>query len=113
MQGGKKKPNLISTLILTTISIVTWVSFSIYKALVKPEPVVVPPEIIEPITPQLDDTILKKMTERYYIPEEELPETITNPKAQFNQISQDQKPTPSPTTEEILPTIPPNETYSE
>jgi len=99
MEKNKKTPSLISTLILTTITLVSWVFFSIYRAFVKPQPVVVPPEILEPIDPELDTDSLNKLKERFYLNEEEVPEITPPPKTE----------TPSPTTSPTITPSPTNE----
>jgi hypothetical protein len=65
MEANKKTPNLIFTLILTTITVIGWVGFSIYQAVVKPQPVVVPPEILEPLDSKIDFDTLKNLKNRF------------------------------------------------
>lgn len=100
MEKNKKINSLTSTLILTTITLITWVFFSIYRAFVKPLPIVVPPEILEPIDPRLDSNILNTLQQRFDIDENQVPEITPlpteNPKS---------TPTSTPTpTANITPT---------
>lgn len=49
-----KLPSFVTILILTLITTLAWISFSVYRAIsVKPAPVV-PKEISEPLNPTLD-----------------------------------------------------------
>jgi len=66
----QKTPRLVSTLILTTVTLISWVLFSIYSALIKPQPIVVPQEIIEPIDPQIDSKILMQLKDRFSLDKE-------------------------------------------
>jgi hypothetical protein len=113
MEENKRTPNLVSTLIMTTIAIITWVSFSIYKAFVKPEPVVVPPEILEPLDPQLNTDTLNKMKERYLIAEDELPEITPIPKSKSESPSPSPFATPTPKNNEGFPTTTPSENINQ
>ena len=82
MDKNRKTPSSIYSLILTTIAIVSWVAFSIYQALVKPQPVVVPPEILEPLDPNLDPRDLDELKGRFHLSEEEILEITPPPKAE-------------------------------
>lgn len=65
----KKVPNTIYTLILTVITVVSWAFFSIYRAFKKPLPIVVPPEITEPLNPDFNLEVTEKLKERKYFEE--------------------------------------------
>ena len=108
MEKNKKTPSLISTLILTTITLVSWVFFSIYRAFVKPQPGVVPPEILEPIDPKLDTDSLNKLKERFYLNEEEVLEITPPPKTETPSPTASPTITPSPTNEAVPTTTPIN-----
>lgn len=57
----KKLPNLIVLFILTLITILFWISFSIYQVFTKEVSPVVPKEIILQIDPKLDIETIKIM----------------------------------------------------
>ena len=57
----KKLPNLIILFILTLITILFWISFSIYQVFTKEASPVVPEEIILQIDPKLDIETIKMM----------------------------------------------------
>lgn len=53
-----KPPKIVGLAILTTITIVFWVFYGLYSTLTKNLPVSVPEEILSPINPELDITLL-------------------------------------------------------
>jgi hypothetical protein len=57
----KKLPNLIILFILTLITILFWISFSIYQVFTSNTSPVVPTEIILQIDPKLDIETIKTM----------------------------------------------------
>ncbi|HLD92328.1 MAG TPA: hypothetical protein VI795_02930 [Patescibacteria group bacterium] len=61
---NKKLPSIIILLILTAITVVFWVSFTIYRVFTKEEPVVVPNEITAPINSNLDMDTLDEIVKR-------------------------------------------------
>ena len=71
----KNIPNTIYTLILTSITIVSWVFFSIYRAIKKPLPIVVPPEITEPLDPSLNTKVVDELKGKMYFEEGTFKET--------------------------------------
>jgi len=71
-----KPPNLVTIVILTTITIIFWVFFSVYRAFTQEPTPTVPPEIIEPFSPDLDQDTLNKIQSRTFFSEGQLP-TIT------------------------------------
>ncbi|KKP47641.1 MAG: hypothetical protein UR39_C0003G0043 [Candidatus Woesebacteria bacterium GW2011_GWA1_33_30] len=59
-----KLPSLMILLILTTITVVFWISFTIYRVFTKESPVNVSNEIIAPINPNLDMDTLNEIERR-------------------------------------------------
>jgi hypothetical protein len=59
--GKNKLPNIIVILILTLVTVVTWISFSIYRALTEETSPSVPQNISEPIDPKLDVVTINKI----------------------------------------------------
>jgi len=83
-----KLPNLIIILVLTLITIVTWVSLSVFRALSqKPVPDVAQ-EVSNPLTPTLDTDSLKKIESRLFLDDSQIPEV---------KIGQPATPTPKAT----------------
>lgn len=110
-QNQKRTPNLITTLILTVITVLSWISFSIYRALTKPGPVVVPPEILTPLDPSLD---LQDLEKRIKVENAELPEITIQPQSTASPLplttpTSTAIPAETPTTEETLPESSPSE----
>lgn len=101
-----KIPSLITLLVLTLITAVMWVGFSVYRALaIKPSPSV-PQEVSEPLTPTLDTASLKKIEARIFLNDSEIPEitlsTTSTPSptiAPARTASPSAIPSPTPATE--------------
>lgn len=74
-----KTPSLVTLAILTTITIVFWVFFSVYRVFASKPSAAVPLEILEPISPTLDSATLDKIQQGVYLPEENIPENIVTP----------------------------------
>jgi hypothetical protein len=74
-----KVPKIVPLFLLTTVTIVIWASFDIYLNFKKSAPAVVPEDIIAAIDPKLDTTTLNSLAGRYYLNDEEIPETIFEP----------------------------------
>jgi hypothetical protein len=64
-----KTPSLVTTAIITTITVFTWIAFGIYRALTSLPPVSVPPEILAPLSPELDSEAMSRLTQRLYFEE--------------------------------------------
>jgi hypothetical protein len=96
----RRAPRLVTVAILTTLTVIFWIIYSLYDVLTSTPPVNVPPEILAPINPTLDKDALDSIQERVYFEENE---------AEIFIIPQE-TPTPQPEIEEeITPTITPTE----
>lgn len=62
----KRLPSPVILAIMTTITTVSWVGFSVYRTLTKKPLPNVPVEILEPISPELDTNTLAQIAERVY-----------------------------------------------
>lgn len=51
---NKKLPSIVALLILTLITVVFWIMFTIYRAFTKPVKITIPDETVSQITPKLD-----------------------------------------------------------
>lgn len=95
-----KPPSLVTIIILTTITAVFWVFFSVYRAFTQQPTPSVPPEIIEPFSPDLDEATLGKLQGRTFFAEGEIP-TIniltTTPSALPSEELETATPSPTPT----------------
>jgi hypothetical protein len=94
-----KTPSLVTLAILTTITIIFWILFSVFRIFASKPSVSIPPEILEPVTPTLDSESLNKIVQGVYLSEGEIPTTILS--------------IPSPTPSALpTPTISPSPTAS-
>jgi len=93
-----KLPNLVAILVLTLITVVMWVSFSIYRAFsIKPTPQVAE-DVSKPLSPVLDVETINLVESRVFIDDSQIPENVvTGPSQTSNQ--------PASTPEPEVPTI--------
>lgn len=101
-----KTPGIVTTAIITTITLFTWIIFSVYRALTTTPPVNVPPEILVPLSPELDTQALAHLAERLYFEEGQtqpilIPEEVPEPT-----ITPTSTPLESPTPEATPSAIP-------
>ncbi len=69
-------PNTITIIILTTITIIFWVFFSVYRILTTQAEQPVPPEVLEPINPTLDTATLDALEGKLLFTNSELTEIV-------------------------------------
>ena len=72
----QKLPSLIAILILTLITVVIWVSFNVYRAIVSTPPLVVPAEVSEPLNPKLDTDAMGRIESSVYVDESQIPDSV-------------------------------------
>ena len=92
MEEKKKLPPVVTTLILTALTSVFWIFFSVYRSLTdKPEPVV-PAQILLPFNPKLDLETVDIIKTKNFL--ESIPETviITDINSQENTITTEEEP---------------------
>lgn len=87
----KRRPNILNFAILTLITVATWVLLDVYRAFTKPAPIGVPSEILAPLSPTIDQSIILQIQSRISVSEEEA--------RSFVPIV----PTPTPAPEEVTP----------
>ncbi len=90
-----RAPRLVTVAIFTTITIIFWVFFSLYKVFTSLEPVSVDPKLLEPLTPTLDTNALSQLEGRVFFEEGEVA-------APFAVAS----PSPTPAPEELIEETP-------
>jgi len=108
-----KLPSIIILLILSLITALFWVVFSVYRAFTKPVAVDIPAEVLEPLNPTLDANTLSNLDKRLYIEEGEIQtaQAIATGEATSSPTSPPSPPpeestSPSPTAE-VSPTATP------
>lgn len=71
----QKPPSIVPVLVLTLITVTTWVFFTIYRALTsKPAPIVAV-QISEPLDPSLDQKAIDAVSGRLFLDESQIPAT--------------------------------------
>lgn len=70
MKRGGSKITIFA--VLTTATILVWVAAEAYQRLKKTEVISIPGNILAPITPSLDKSVLDNMEERLWVPESEV-----------------------------------------
>lgn len=71
-----KTPSLVTIAVLTTITIIFWLFFNIYRVFKRVPPKVVPEEVLKPLE-QLDPTALSKLNGRIYAADYAVPVPVT------------------------------------
>jgi len=71
-----KLPSVVSILILTLMTVILWITLSIYHAFTTKPAVSVPEEISMPLTPTLDTDTIKKIEEGIYLDSSKIPDNI-------------------------------------
>lgn len=70
-----KIPSLVAVLVLTLLTTIAWVGFSVYRAISqKPDPVL-SEEITKELSPNLNTEVIEKIKNRTFLSEGEIPET--------------------------------------
>jgi len=68
-----KLPSLISILILTAITSIMWVSFSVYRAFTTEPPPSVPEEVSKPLAPTLNQKVISEIESKLFFNDSEIP----------------------------------------
>ena len=76
MKTRKKLPSIVTIAILTSVTAVFWLFFTAFRAFTKKEKIDVPTEILAPLNPKLDQKALEMLDSRYYIEEDQIPDTV-------------------------------------
>ena len=61
-----KAPKIVTIAILSLITTVMWIIFSVISTIVKPSKLDVPNEVVEPLDPSLDTGVLNSLPDRTY-----------------------------------------------
>lgn len=76
MNQKKDLPGLVIFAILTLVTTFSWVGFEIYRALtVQPKPDV-PPQILQELSPTLDQQTLESLVNKVYLDDETIGDTV-------------------------------------
>jgi hypothetical protein len=74
-----KAPRPVILAIFTTMTIILWVFFSVYRILTAKTTQIVPPEILEPVNPTLNTQDLEKIEGRTFFEKSEVIPTSPTP----------------------------------
>lgn len=67
-----KTPSLVTLAVLTTITVLFWVFFSVYRIFSSEPSPNIPAEILEPVSPTLDRSLIDKIEGRIFFREGEV-----------------------------------------
>ena len=70
-----KVPSLLTIAVLTLITSVFWVVFSVYQIFHSKAILDIPPKVLEPISPVLDSQQIDKIAARVFFEESQIPES--------------------------------------
>jgi hypothetical protein len=93
----EKTPNIVSLAILTLITSILWIFFSLYRVFTEKSDIKVPEEILEPLTPSLNETIISEIENKVFIEQNQIPDNIV---AKETTVSKIESPSPSPEPEQ-------------
>jgi hypothetical protein len=92
-----KIPSVISILVLTLITVIMWISLTVYRALATKPEASVPENISAPLTPTLDQDTINKIDSSLFLDDSQIPQGV------ITQTSTTQ-PTPTPIVTVASPT---------
>lgn len=69
-----KRPRIVSLAILTTLTLLAWIAFEVWRAFTRPAPIQVESQIIEPLNPQIDTQVLESLKTKIFFSDEEVKE---------------------------------------
>lgn len=85
MQEKKDLPTFLRLLILTLITALAWVFFTIYRSFVKEPSPAVPADVILPLNPKLDNETMDQMQIKNYL--DQIPEPVINVLPQESEVA--------------------------
>ncbi len=91
---GSRAPRIVTLAIITTVTVVSWVFFEVYRVFTTTPSVDVPQELLRPIDPSLDASSLQKIENRIFFKEDEIPEILVP-------TATPELPAPTPTSVEV------------
>jgi len=70
-----KVPSIVAVMILTVITISSWIVFSVVRVFQTEPTLSIPPEILNPLNPNYDKTAVDKIEKRIYFDKDQVFET--------------------------------------
>lgn len=71
-----KAPRLVTLAIITTVTIISWIFFEVYRVFITTPSVDVPEELLKPVDPSFNASSLQNIEKRIFFEEDEIPETL-------------------------------------
>ena len=99
---NKRLPNIVVIAILTTFTVICWAGFDIYRSLARKPETTIEPQVLEPLSPGLDETMIEEVVNKTYFTEEQIGDTEIKP---ATLIPPGPKTTPTPTQSPTTKTI--------
>ena len=94
----EKTPNIVSLAILTLITSILWIFFSLYRVFIEKSDTNVSQEILEPLSPTLDETVISEIEKKVFIEQNQIPDTIVT--KEIIDETTEQSPSPEPEEKE-------------
>jgi len=96
----EKTPNIVSLAILTLITSVSWIFFSLYRVFTEKSDIKVSAEILEPLSPNLNEKVISEIENRVFIEQNQIPDNIITKEPVPNETEK-QSPSPEPTGQQL------------
>jgi len=95
----EKTPNIVSLAILTLITSVLWIFFSLYRVFTEKTDVKVSTEILEPLSPNLNEKIISEIENKVFIEQNQIPDNVIIKETILDEIEK-QSPSPESTDQQ-------------
>ena len=96
----EKTPKIVSLAILTLITSVLSIFFSLYRLFTEKSDIKVSAEIIEPLSPNLNEKVISEIENRVFIEQNQIPDNIITKEPVPNETEK-QSPSPEPTGQQL------------
>ncbi len=77
----RSQPRILTLAILTTLTILTWVAFEVWRSFTKPQQVQVDNQLLKPLDPSLDAATIGKLKGGLYLPDSDARHGASSPTA--------------------------------
>ena len=96
----EKTPKIVSLAILTLITSVLSIFFSLYRVFTEKSDIKVSAEILEPLSPDLNDKVISEIEKTVFIEQNQIPDNIIVKEPIPNETEK-QSPSPEPTGQQL------------
>ena len=91
----EKIPNIVTLAILTLITSILWIFFSLYRVFTEKSEIKVSQEILEPLSPTLNEIAISEIEKGVFIEQNQIPDNIV-PKETLLKENEQESPSPEP-----------------